>query len=156
MKPARFVCLFSAAFVILLAGVAIDAAEPVLQSEAPAAPSTDKPGDAAVSADTAVKIFGVQVFIDPKTGLMRTPTPEEAAALSAEMQRQFGARSKATAEPRQMTLADGTVMMELDPSLYSVSVARVLPDGTVSFDCVDGHDHQIDGAGHPHTAAVKE
>ncbi|HSO23508.1 MAG TPA: hypothetical protein VLT81_11395 [Chondromyces sp.] len=157
MKRARFAGLFSTAVVILLAGAAVDAAEPVLQSEAPAAASTDKPGDAAVSADTAIKVFGVQVFIDPKTGLVRTPTQEEAAALSAEMQRQFGAkapRTKAMSGP--VVRADGIVMAQVDISLMHSSVAHILPDGTVSFDCVKGHDHALDDAERSPAGAEKE
>jgi hypothetical protein len=135
----------------LLAVPTADAAEPMLRLEEPdAAPTLTAPADA------PVKFLGVQVFIDPETGQLRTPTPEEAAALAAEMQRQFGARSKAATEPRQVTLADGTVMMELDPSLYSVSVARVLPDGTVSFECVKGHDHSLEDGRHAHSGAETE
>jgi hypothetical protein len=141
---------------MLLAGAVLEAAEPMLRSEEPGKAPADGAAVLAAPAETPMKIFGVQVFIDPETGLMRTPSPKEAAALAAEMQRQFGARSKAAAEPRQMTLAGGAVMAELDSSLYSVSVARVLPDGTVSFECVKGHDHGLEDGRHAHSGAETE
>jgi hypothetical protein len=156
MRQARSLLAFSAIVVILLSGAAIEAAEPMLRSEVSRTASPAEVAADAKPGDTQVKVFGVQVFIDPETGLMRTPSPEEAAALAAEMQRQFGARSKAAAEPRQTTLADGAVMAELDPSLYSVAVARVLPDGTVSFDCVKGHDHGLEDGRHAHSGAETE
>ncbi|HSN56056.1 MAG TPA: hypothetical protein VLT32_15385 [Candidatus Sulfomarinibacteraceae bacterium] len=137
-------------------GPAAEAAEPMLHSEEPGSAQASGPAAPSAPSDAPMKIFGVQVFIDPETGLMRAPSPEEAAALAAEMQRQFGARSKAATEPRQVMLADGTVMMELDPSLYSVSVARVLPNGTVSFECVKGHDHGLDDGRHAHSGAETE
>lgn len=156
MSSARCALMISAFAMVLLMGPAAEAAEPMLHSEGPGSAQASGPAAPSAPNDAPMKIFGVQVFIDPETGLMRAPSPEEAAALAAEMQRQFGFRSKAATEPRQVMLADGTVMMELDPSLYSVSVARVLPDGTVSFDCVEGHDHEIEGSVHPHAAAVEE
>jgi hypothetical protein len=156
MSSARCALMISVFTMVLLVGPVAEAAEPMLHSEEPGSAQASGPAAPSAPSDAPMKIFGVQVFIDPETGELRAPSPEEAAALAAEMQRQFGVRSKSAPEPRQVTLADGTVMMELDPSLYSVSVARVLPDGTVSFDCLEGHDHHLDGAGHPHAAPAEE
>lgn len=156
MRFARCGLILCVAAVALVSSAAIEAAEPVLRSEASQAAAPAAEVSAAAPGSAPVKIFGVQVFIDPETGLVRAPSPEEAAALSAEMQRQFGARSKAATEPRQVTLAGGAVMAELDPSLYSVSVARVLPDGTVSFECVKGHDHGLEDGRHAHSGAETE
>lgn len=157
MRHARYELMLAAVVMILFVGAVLEAAEPMVRSEGPGAASP-----VGVTADASahyepMNVFGVQVFIDPKTGLMRTPSPEEAAALAAEMQRQFGGqRVKGLAQPKQVTLANGTVMSELDPSLYSVSVVRILPDGTAEFGCVENHDHGIADASPSHAGAETE
>lgn len=142
---------------VLLAGVALEAADETKRSGG----MRVKPG-AAMKAPTAsrytpMEIYGVQVFIDPETGLMRTPTPEEAAALSAELRSRFAdrvPRTKSLAAP--VVHADGTISMELDPSLLNFSVVQVQPDGTLQFECVKGHDHASELVGASATGAEKE
>ena len=157
MRQARSALTLSVVVTMLLAGAVLEAAEPMLRSEEPGNASADGSAVLAAPAETPMKFFGVQVFIDPETGLMRTPSPEEAAALAAEMQRQFGAtapRAKAMSGP--VVRADGIVMAQVDVSLMHSSVAHILPDGTVSFDCVKGHDHALDDAERSPAGAEKE
>jgi len=135
--------MLSAAVMILLASAAAEASEPMTRSEGSGPVSAAEIQFAANAADTPVKILGVQVFIDPKTGLMRTPSPEEAAALNAELRRFFGSPAEeAKALPAPVVLANGTMKQRLDSSLMNVSVAHIHPGGELSFDCVKGHDHE--------------
>lgn len=143
MRHPRTVVMLSAALTVLLAVAALEAADPMVRSQGS---GTAAPAGQAINAspvDTPVKILGVQVFIDPKTGLMRTPSPEEAAALNAELWRLFGSPAEeAKALPAPVVLANGTMKQRLDSSLMNVSVAHIHPGGELSFDCVKGHDHE--------------
>jgi hypothetical protein len=77
--------------------------------------------------------------------LVRTPTPEEATALAAELQRQLGDRAgQSKALPAPVQLANGGVMAPMSPELMNFSIAHVHADGTVSFDCVEGHEHGLE------------
>ncbi len=122
--------LLAAVLVLALAGPAL-AAEPGAQ-----------PADAQSAAQEPTKTFepmqvlGMQVHIDPKTGEMRAPTPEEAAALSAQMQQLFGAAP--LEQPAAVEHEDGTISLELGFSQMDFSVVRIAPGGTPVFDCVDG------------------
>jgi len=79
---------------------------------------------------------GVRVYVDPQTGQVREPTPEEVAALDAAIQADRGV--SALAGPQQFTGVGGVVGFRLDESFNSYSVASVNPDGSVSLDCVTG------------------
>lgn len=81
-------------------------------------------------------VLGMQVHIDPETGELRTPTPEEAAALSAQLQGLFA--SAAAAEPQVTYHEDGMLTAALDFGSMDFSVVRISGDGTPVFDCVDG------------------
>jgi hypothetical protein len=73
------------------------------------------------------------VAIDPVTGRLRAPTAAEREALLA------GARTALArvAEPTTVgTRPDGSTHARLGPEFFRWSVARVNPDGTVSYDCV--------------------
>jgi hypothetical protein len=78
---------------------------------------------------------GQQVAIDPQTGELRHPTPEEAKALSQALQ-------PLAAQPTQeLTVTyhpDGSISMELPEEYMAVLVAKINPDGTVSMECVTG------------------
>lgn len=157
MRYARCGLILCVATMALVSSVALEAAEPMLQSETSQAAAPAAEVCAAAPGSAPMKIFGMQVFIDPETGLVRAPSPDEAAALSAEMQRQFGAtapRTKAMSGP--VVRADGIVMAQVDISLMHSSVAHILPDGTVSFDCVKEHDHGLDDAEFSPAGAEKE
>jgi hypothetical protein len=79
---------------------------------------------------------GMRVYVDPQTGQLREPTPEEAAALSAAIQADESLRT--LAGPQQITGVGGAIGYRLDESFSSYSVATVKPDGSVSFECVTG------------------
>jgi hypothetical protein len=73
------------------------------------------------------------VAIDPETGELRAPTPEELQALSTDARRLLAR----TGEPTTVeTLPNGTKRVRLGPEYHRWSVVRVNPDGTLSFDCV--------------------
>ena len=92
--------------------------------------------DAAEKTYEPMTVLGMQVHIDPETGELRTPTPEEAAALSAQMQQMFG--SAAAAEPELVYHKNGMISAELDFGSMDFSVVRIAGDGAPVFDCVDG------------------
>lgn len=134
--------MFAALVAAVVAAPAVDAGEPMVRSEGSGA-AVENPLEAvAPTAIAPVQLAGVQVFIDPKTGLVRTPTAEEAAALAAELQRQLGGSSgQAKALPAPVRLANGTLMAPVSLDLMNFSTAHIHADGTVSFDCVEGHEH---------------
>lgn len=83
-----------------------------------------------------VTVFGMQVFIDTETGQLRPPTAAEAAEMSAMMQQMFGGAQQSEATAAAPTLhADGMLSAELDFGLLDFSVARTLPDGSLTTDC---------------------
>jgi hypothetical protein len=74
---------------------------------------------------------GLRVFIDPATGKIREPEQEELQALS----RAVGAPTRVSSAS-QFVLSNGAVGAQVDPSLWSYSVATTGPDGKVSTACV--------------------
>ncbi len=147
----------AAIVMVLLAGVVLEAAD-----------STEKSPEADLEAATAIKvatvsrympveIYGVQVLIDHETGLMRTPMPEEAAALSAALKARFGsieAQTKVQALP--ILHKSGIISAQLDGSHLNFSVARVQPDGKLRYECGKDHDHASDPVTTPATGPETE
>lgn len=97
---------------------------------------------AAKKTSTAAK--GAVVAVDPKTGQMRTPTPEEMQALghsnragstAASRNRSGTAAGSEMQEIHHHTGAEGVV---LDESYMTSMVATVGADGKVSYKCIDG------------------
>lgn len=112
----------------LLAPVGLMAAD-----EKSAAPAGDasKPAAAESSGKAAPRMV---VTIDRETGRLRPATAAERAALAAAGGRHVLAR---TGEATHVeTRADGSKHARLGPEFFQWSVARVNPDGTVSYDCV--------------------
>jgi hypothetical protein len=73
------------------------------------------------------------VTVDRETGRLRPATAEERAALAAAGGRRALAR---TGEATQVeTRADGSKRARLGPEFFQWSVARIGPDGKVSYDC---------------------
>ncbi|MEM7480982.1 MAG: hypothetical protein AAF481_07385 [Acidobacteriota bacterium] len=89
---------------------------------------------------------GMIVQIDPETGKLRQPTPEEAAKLSeafAAMRRHtdrngFGNISAPARGP--VYHANGMVSAELDPALHEHTVIRVNADGEWVAECIKGEE----------------
>ncbi len=80
-----------------------------------------------------VTFAGMKVAIDPETGKLRPPTPEEAQALSQAMDARFR-----TAPLREVKKADGTVMMDLQGQFLEASVVTRNADGTFTHRCSAG------------------
>lgn len=94
-------------------------------------------------ATPAATAQGARVFIDPATGKIREPEPEEVQALTPAAP--TGAQATAAQAARRRAAAEapisgpgGTVGMKLDDSFMVYSVATKNPDGSVSFECVTG------------------
>jgi hypothetical protein len=106
---------------VLLAAATAGAAEPV--SGAP----TER--------IATVPVGGAQVAIDPATGRLRPPTPEESRALARELARLFppGAESA-----RATLFADGTIGMTAGNEHFTFYLARVGAGGRLESACVDG------------------
>ncbi len=84
---------------------------------------------------TPIEVLGLQVAIDRETGQLRPPTRLEREHLARGMQALF---SGVQPNLRSFELPDGTVGLELDLALLDFAVAKVLPDGSVAMNCVDG------------------
>ncbi|HQR45871.1 MAG TPA: hypothetical protein PLB02_05255 [Thermoanaerobaculia bacterium] len=76
---------------------------------------------------------GMKAFIDPATGQLREPTPEEAAA-AARLTRLV--RAGVTAEPKAVVHPNGMVSAELGEEYMNDVVVRKGPDGKLSMACV--------------------
>jgi hypothetical protein len=77
---------------------------------------------------------GQQAAIDPQTGTLREPTPEEARRLSESTK----ALLKPSKEPRAVQYPDGTISLETTEEQLDFTVVKVNPDGTLSMECVKG------------------
>ena len=112
------------------------------QGQQPAAMAAQASTPKAPAATQVVRVparaedAGQRAFIDPKTGKLREPEPEEIAALKP---------SAAVTSPGTLAAAvefkegpGGAVGMVVPEELLSYSVATINPDGTVSTACVDG------------------
>lgn len=118
-------------------------AQPPAVATAAAAADTQAPDAApadptAAETATAVDFSGMIVHIDPKTGRMRPPTPEETAELSRALARRMEISSASAAAHSEEHLANGAVMIELDPAFHDFTVGRRAADGTLVTDCVHG------------------
>ncbi len=84
----------------------------------------------------AASVAGVTVYIDERTGRMRTPTSEEARELRSAMQRMFASTEPL---PKEITpQRDGTISLVLDQSYAVFSIAVIDDDGRLSTRCVSG------------------
>lgn len=82
--------------------------------------NSDQPGTA-----------GQQAAVDPKTGKVRTPTPEELQVLTESLKNNESTEGLA---PR--TLPNGTVAIDLQGRFESSMIAKKEADGTISRACV--------------------
>jgi hypothetical protein len=75
------------------------------------------------------------MFIDPKTGEAREPTPQELAEIS---KRQAASRQQASegaaSRPKAVQLPDGTIMVPMDGQPQTPVQACVAKDGTLTID----------------------
>ena len=97
-----------------------------------AKPATSAPAQAQGTAAAAADQPGVRAFIDPTTGRLREPTPEETAALT-----RFLAAALALPGPPQIVQhANGALSAQLGEDYMNDVVVRRNPDGTLSWVCV--------------------
>jgi hypothetical protein len=111
------------------------------------APQTD--------AEVSTQSAGQRAAIDPQTGRLRQPTPDEAQKLAEEMTR----RLKRSPEKLTVTQqADGTEMVQLSEDYMEVIVVKLNPDGSLSTECVTGMEtaNKLIGADTKATASVAQ
>ncbi len=130
------------ALVLALAGGGVAFAGAELESSGPqAAVSAKVPGrdqvvsqtDAARAEATAIlKSLSMLAFIDPATGQLRPPTPDEVKQLAA-----AGARLRDLASVSSAVEFPGTsgVAAEVPAELQSAAVATISPSGAVAVGC---------------------
>ncbi|MEM9557510.1 MAG: hypothetical protein AAGC60_24840 [Acidobacteriota bacterium] len=126
LRRLRFVFL-AMACVALACGVWAE--QPVTETTTESATA-----DAAVEPAAERPVESMQMWVDQETGALRAPTQEEAARLSAALQRMFAAEKVA---PRVRTDKSGMLAVELGTSMMEFSVVRVEEDGTLTRKCVD-------------------
>ena len=79
----------------------------------------------------------VRAYLDPVTGQLRDPTPEELAAEAAQQaQKKQAAAATDTARPvrREVVLPNGAIEVTLDPSAQHALLACIGKDGSVKMD----------------------
>ena len=129
------------AFLVLGATLAVGG-----ESESHASAEAVEPVEA--EGEAPVSVAGMTVFIDQETGELRQPTAEEAAVLSAAVQRLFGGQRARTAH-KQITHKSGAIGVKLGLEHLAFSVATLGDDGELSYDCASSpeaaqrhiHDH---------------
>ena len=127
----RRTLLAAAGAICLLAVVGVWSA---VSSRAPAAPAA--PHETAANAQaTGSTAAGMRVAIQPESGDLVPPSPEQAAELDA-----LAGTSKATEPPRVQVLPDGTILVDTRGRLESYSVARIGADGRIETDCASSAD----------------
>ncbi len=78
-------------------------------------------------------VAGQTVTIDPSTGRLRAPSPQEAQALAAGLQEML---SQSADGLDVVQHPDGTLSVDLQDRFQDVAVAKVNPDGSIALGCV--------------------
>ena len=107
----------------------------------PAAARQKKPGikaegsavDTACPADDRFARAGLRAFIDPQTGQLRQPTPEEAQALSRAARAEFAQEVESL---EAVVHPDGMISVDLKGRFMQDLVVVKRPDGSLSLRCV--------------------
>ena len=129
--------LFCVLFVLIL-GVAVPAAAEEKHSRAPAPRSSSDAAPAVrevCPADDSAAGPALRAFIDPETGQLRAGTPEEARALAAASHADL-ARAIEALQP--VVHPDGMISLDLQGLFMQNFVGVRMPDGSLSFGCVEG------------------
>jgi hypothetical protein len=108
-----------------------------ISDSAPAAPRTAAaPGQvASAPATRAPAMAGMVVGIDPETGEMGMPTPDQMQKLSESPQYQVDHSSAGLLEIHH---PDGSVSIDLQGRFQEYATVRIGPDGKLIYQCVDG------------------
>ncbi len=121
----------SAMGMVVLAGAVFASTGAFAEDATKAAPACDAPKPAVAAEPAGKTAPGLVVTIDRETGRLRPATPAERAALAASGRRVLGRTGEATLVE---TRADGSKHARLGPEFFRWSVARVNPDGTISYE----------------------
>lgn len=81
-----------------------------------------------------VEVAGQKVQVDPQTGQIKEPTPEEARQLAAGLKQLINKDSK---DLVPVTEPDGSISIDLQGRFQHVTVAKVNENDSVSQSCVD-------------------
>jgi hypothetical protein len=95
----------------------------------PSAPSPDSCPAIDPPATAASPERGIRVFVDPATGRLRRPTPEERRRIA------LSSRDRSGRTYEVMVRPDGTRIVKLDETFLMSVVATRNPDGTMSYSC---------------------
>jgi hypothetical protein len=128
-----------------------------LEAQTPAAPAALLPRPAAPAKRVVVKVVrpdpcvleaarqrettpepapvgeGQKAHLDPRTGELREPTPEETREFEEAIQPLF---LRSTANLRPQVHPSGMISLDLDGGFMNASVARLNPDGTITRRCL--------------------
>jgi hypothetical protein len=107
------------------------------QESSGAAPPTSAQSSPTIEASPNTEGNAVRAYIDPATGKLREPTPEEVAALAAAEAAQkksaTGAQDKTT-QPKEVRLPNGVIKIELGDSGQTTLQGCVAKDGDVKME----------------------
>ena len=110
--------------------------------ETPAAPPTrvvavsgDTPPEAPAHHPPAPAVLGMVVGIDPETGRIGMPTPEQMKNLSELEQIRL---DHATGDVIEIHNPDGSVTVDLQGRLQEYATVRIGPGGKLIYQCVEG------------------
>lgn len=119
----------------LLALAVVSLAAPALAGDGPAAAAQEEQTAAQSTATAApVAAAGLVAYIDPVTGgLTATPTEEQRAAMRTALAALVNDSDEGLVE---VTLPDGSVMLDLQGRFQEALAVLVAPDGTRHYECV--------------------
>lgn len=116
----------------LLALAVVSLAAPALAGDDPAAAAP--PEQTAAEAAAPVAAAGLVAYIDPATGgLTATPTEEQRAAMRTALAALVNDSDEGLVE---VTLPDGSVMLDLQGRYQEALAVLVAPDGTRRYECI--------------------
>lgn len=131
-RPGLALAMLLAAAFVLAFGLETNISAQVAATGPPKPEPSATPADKSAE-ETKVNVEGVQVAVDPQTGKLREPTPEERQALIQAMRRLL---STSTDGLTVVQHPDGSETVDLEGRFQNLSVAKINADGTVSKQCV--------------------
>jgi hypothetical protein len=119
-----------------LVGVALAAEQPASEDAPKAQIEQPKlPPQAAKNSSVPITYGGLRVFIDPQTGRIQAPTPEQEQELAEAVRRFMSMRAAPRSAPQQFTPPGGGIAIEVSEELYTETTARISPDGKLVLNC---------------------
>ena len=109
------------------------AAVPAGAAEKRAGDPGKQPAPEACPADDRFARAGLRAFIDPQTGQLREPSPEETRALARASREEF---VRAMESLEAVVHPDGMISLDLKGLFMQNLVAVKKPDGSLSMQCV--------------------